>query len=457
MAITACQECDHKVSDQAASCPGCGAPIAGGAVLLKRGQRASIVAVLAFAALALLGKEIWLRTAHPWGRAGASADIASPRLESSGRNAPSSAAFARGEPSASAQTVYQTSAVQLYQDYLANGVATQSKIADSRVRITGTISAIDEDASGDPVVKLAASADHSVNTTLGQEEIAAAAQLARGQMVDIECDSMRRIMGSPEGSHCRLAVVQGAVPTTTVAVREILPPAPTSAPDRTSAPDSEARLPLHVEASSPHREAAAVVASTGRKSRKSVPSSLIAMVPAAARLSFDGAAASAALPAAETTDITPLPEPQFRPVAAANASAAPVQDAVPPVSASAPSAPPPSAPPPPLDASAPPAAAPATIATVLSTTRASDDLEMVRAADPQAADHIASYCATTSPDGGSGAASCRRDEREAWTRFVHNKEFPTMNEATLRKCSEPPFPDSYRAKEICAKYELRIY
>jgi hypothetical protein len=87
---------------------------------------------------------------------------------------------------------------------------------------------------------------------------------------------------------------------------------------------------------------------------------------------------------------------------------------------------------------------------------ASDDLAAVRAADPQAADHIASYCASTSGTGG-GVATCRRDEREAWTRLVQRNEFPALDNATRLKCSQPPFPDSYRAKEICAKYELRIY
>ena len=87
-----------------------------------------------------------------------------------------------------------------------------------------------------------------------------------------------------------------------------------------------------------------------------------------------------------------------------------------------------------------------------------DDLATVRAADPQAADHIASYCAASaSASGGSGAATCRRDEREAYTRLVLHNEFPALDDATRRKCSQPPFPDSYRAKEICAKYELRIY
>jgi hypothetical protein len=51
-------------------------------------------------------------------------------------------------------------------------------------------------------------------------------------------------------------------------------------------------------------------------------------------------------------------------------------------------------------------------------------------------------------------ADCRRNEIAAWTRLVLQNEFPTLNDATRQKCSEPPFPDTYVAKESCARYEL---
>lgn len=83
-----------------------------------------------------------------------------------------------------------------------------------------------------------------------------------------------------------------------------------------------------------------------------------------------------------------------------------------------------------------------------------DDLSQVRAVDPQAAEHIASYCANSVQD--AFIVDCRRREAEAWTRLVLQREFPTLDEATRKKCSEPPFPDTYVAKESCARYELRI-
>jgi hypothetical protein len=35
-------------------------------------------------------------------------------------------------------------------------------------------------------------------------------------------------------------------------------------------------------------------------------------------------------------------------------------------------------------------------------------------------------------------------------------EFPTLDEASRRKCSDPPFPNSFVALESCAKYQLHL-
>jgi hypothetical protein len=86
-----------------------------------------------------------------------------------------------------------------------------------------------------------------------------------------------------------------------------------------------------------------------------------------------------------------------------------------------------------------------------------DELVMVRATDAGAADHIVSYCNTATAqatDRAAVAAGCRRAEAGAWTRLVLNNEFPTLDDATRQKCNQPPFPDSYVAKESCTKYQL---
>jgi len=88
-----------------------------------------------------------------------------------------------------------------------------------------------------------------------------------------------------------------------------------------------------------------------------------------------------------------------------------------------------------------------------------DDLMSVRATDPGAADHIVSYCDTataSATERATVAAGCRHAEAGAWTRLVLNNEFPTLDDAARRRCNEPPFPDSYVAKESCAKYQLHI-
>jgi tRNA_anti-like len=88
-----------------------------------------------------------------------------------------------------------------------------------------------------------------------------------------------------------------------------------------------------------------------------------------------------------------------------------------------------------------------------------DDLVPVRTKDPEAADRIVSYCnritsGATNPT--TVAARCRRDEMDAWTRLIVQNEFPTLDETSRRKCKEPPFPDSFVARESCAKYQLHL-
>jgi hypothetical protein len=88
-----------------------------------------------------------------------------------------------------------------------------------------------------------------------------------------------------------------------------------------------------------------------------------------------------------------------------------------------------------------------------------DDLVPVRTKDPEAADRIVSYCSkmtssATNPT--TVGTRCRRDEMDAWTRLIVQNEFPTLDETSRRKCTEPPFPDSFVARESCAKYQLHL-
>jgi hypothetical protein len=91
-------------------------------------------------------------------------------------------------------------------------------------------------------------------------------------------------------------------------------------------------------------------------------------------------------------------------------------------------------------------------------TAVADDLVPVRTKDPEAADRIVSYCSKITSGASNPttvAARCRQDEMEAWNRLTQN-EFPTLDETSRRKCNEPPFPDSFVARETCAKYQLHL-
>jgi len=87
-----------------------------------------------------------------------------------------------------------------------------------------------------------------------------------------------------------------------------------------------------------------------------------------------------------------------------------------------------------------------------------DDLAPVRAVDSSAAEHIAAYCASAAAKAVERRdvieSRCRHSEVAAWHRLVANKEFPSATPAITQKCDQAPFPDSYVAKEACAKYEL---
>jgi hypothetical protein len=45
-------------------------------------------------------------------------------------------------------------------------------------------------------------------------------------------------------------------------------------------------------------------------------------------------------------------------------------------------------------------------------------------------------------------------ELGAWRRLVPGNEFPSLSQDIVEKCRLPPFPNSFVAKEACAKYAL---
>jgi tRNA_anti-like len=510
MAIIACRECAHEVSSQAAACPNCGAPIAALPTKPKRRTKRGLLTILsALALLCLIAAALRYLPSNQLstllGQFSRKAERTAP-AEHSALVEPLGTPIqpvldTQSSPRASAagpRPVYQISAEQLFQAYSANAVATQSRIGNSRIRITGTVAEIDEDSSGHPVVRLSTSHDDSAQMLLNDDQKAAAAELVKGETVDVQCeriqrDSTQRAIATPQGSGCSLESMDAASTQAYLAV--FLPNEKGVAPLYIVGPMSKAVCLSRGDSISAQlgeaRRDPIVSKNCAATAHESIPSegcrlsaSMTALPdmpaahvwrydcaerPTAPRRATDKATAqkksthgSAVANVATDTVIEPPAEADAAfSTAVETTVAAPVSEK-PSSSASSPSGTSgavaevsnvANAPAPALDQ------APAANPVVAATSAIPADLVTVKAADPGAADHIAAYCnrvTASASDQAAVAAGCRHEEIAAWTRLVLNNEFPTLDETTRRKCSESPFPDSYVAKESCAKYVLNV-
>ena len=545
MAIVACGECGHGVSAQAATCPGCGAPLAGSPGPQPARSRVTRRVIIVLLTLGVIGAALWLTPiSHRWlsdlvSRSSREHSLVSGRLPPPAKQAgPAPPVSARAD--AAPPPVYVTTAEQLYRDYNANALALRNRIGNGAVRITGSVTEIDEDLAGRPLVRLSTGIAGSTDMLLKDDQKEAAAQLTKGESVGIQCDRIGRDplqhSGTPRGDGCVLMLINAgsAEPTVYLAVssakekaaplyvvgpmpastclsrgdmissemganfsrdavlskrcaataRESIPtgchlsssmPALPDMPEAhlwrydCGAPDAVVRKAVERK---PVRRKSAPRSAESAEERDETPppAAMPAAMPFALELPSERPAASAApipidtameqIPAIAASEATVAPpassfeavsmseatSPHGSPDGSNVASPAPttVPD-TPPPSATPPSAAPASAPTP---SAPPPSASPAL----------PEDLSVVEASDPAAADHIASYCDTATAsarDHANVAAGCRRDEVAAWRRLVVNNEFPSLDDDMRRKCSEAPFPDSYVAKESCAKYQLR--
>jgi hypothetical protein len=102
--------------------------------------------------------------------------------------------------------VFKIDATEIYRQYDANEVATDEKIGNARVEISGTIDSIDKDFTGDVVIRLTTGdAFSTVGLTLEKSEKSKAISLTKGQEITIFCDHVQRILTSPRGSKCVIA------------------------------------------------------------------------------------------------------------------------------------------------------------------------------------------------------------------------------------------------------------
>jgi hypothetical protein len=539
MAIVACKECARKVSDKAACCPHCGVRIAGEAPRparrLKPWLYGTLIGVsVAWAALTTL----WLTGTLPVpkqliGFLGIGSRPVRTFTAPHGASASSVVAL---QPVNSA--VYRTSVEQLYQDYDANEVAIQSKIGDNPVRISGNVAEIREDL-GHPVVTLHTGRDNAADMVLSDDQRPAAAQLAKDDAVEIQCNRMQRRAARLHGSGCALVLVDAGAKLVYLAVS--LSGKAGNAPlyvvgpmSRTACVASGETIALQLTGNSTtdrirSKSCAATASENLAREGCRLSSTMPAIpdLPSAHLWKYDCAAPdakalsakatiakatskSARRRAAEPAPVSAEPAELWAEPAevdtvfpATTASAGPssgsgaappavIPEAVSSVAAAGSGAaasvavggaqlstPPATQGPPSLkressagsDSGSAPAtvdaggARPLVVADARSTstsptpsTEAADDLAPVRTRDPQAADRIVSYCSkfTSATNAATVGARCRRDEMDAWTRLTVQNEFPNLDETSRRKCSDPPFPNSFVALESCAKYQLHL-
>ena len=526
MAIVACKECARKVSDKAACCPHCGVRIAGEAPRQPRRVKpwlyGTLIGVLvAWAALTTL----WLTGTLPVPKQLISVlgIGSSPVRTFIATDNKSLAPIPHGASASSAvalqpvnSAVYRTGVEQLYQDYDANEVAIQSKIGDNPVRISGTVAEIHEDL-GRPVVTLHTGSDNGADMVLTDDQRPAAAQLAKDDAVEIQCNEMQRMAARLHGSGCALVLVDAGAKLVYLAVA--LSGKAGSAPlylvgpmSRTACVASGDTIALQLTGNSTtdrirSKSCAATASENLAREGCRLSSTMPAIpdLPSAHLWKYDcvapdaetlsaKAATSKATPKgahrrpADSTAVAavspPIPAspdpasesgaaaPATAPDAVSSAAAAGAQPSTK-LAAEGPPAPkresnagPDHGPPPAVletgDAIGPP---PLVVANARSastsptpSTEAADDLAPVRTRDPQAADRIVSYCSkfTSATNAATVAARCRRDEMDAWTRLTVQNEFPNLDEPSRRKCSDPPFPNSFVALESCAKYQLHL-
>ena len=511
MAIIACKECAREVSDKAACCPYCGVSIAGVVRRRRRFKRwlygMLIASLLAWGTLTTLwlagmipvpkelvgfittGSDLVRTVKVPTVKASENTVEQAPPVERAAPPVATAQSAPELKPVNSA--VYRTSVEQLYQAYDANEVAIQTKIADSDIRVSGTVAEIDEDPSGQPVVTLHTGGDNRADMVLTDDQRSAAAQLSKEDTVEIQCRKMQRIAARLHGSGCALVLVDADVKPVYLAVslsskgghaplyivgpmsqKSCLASSDAIAAQVTSNPKNDRILSKSCAATA--RESISVGDCHLNSTMSAIPDipnahlwkydcmapaleSRRAAETATSRSTPIGAAAPAAT-AATATSSQPTPGPAVAP-SDSDAPAPKLENTPPSDGGAAPAAvetrdeASPQQPTPAAETTSSTSTAPTPPTTV------ADDLIPVRTKDPEAADRIASYCSkitSSATDPTTVAARCRQDEMEAWNRLTIQNEFPTLDETSRRKCNEPPFPDSFVARETCAKYQLHL-
>jgi hypothetical protein len=107
------------------------------------------------------------------------------------------------QPSAEPPSIYRTTASQIYRDYDANEVATDMKIGNAVVEMSGSLKSIDKDFTDSAVLHFEVGDPFMfAGATLRDSEKPLAATLKKHQEVTVRCQKMTRVVSMPSGTDC---------------------------------------------------------------------------------------------------------------------------------------------------------------------------------------------------------------------------------------------------------------
>jgi putative nucleic acid binding protein len=111
------------------------------------------------------------------------------------------------------RTIYRATAAELYRDYNADAAATQARIGQRRIVVTGTVVAVSKDYLGQNLLLLdAGNGISTVDMALAADQNALVIRLRAGQTVSVSCHEMARYSDAPTGSNCSLIEPQESSP-----------------------------------------------------------------------------------------------------------------------------------------------------------------------------------------------------------------------------------------------------
>jgi len=124
--------------------------------------------------------------------------------ESGGNEASTSgAAKEHPEPAPQPKPAMKVTALKLFEEYQANEVSADQAYKGKLLEVTGKVDSITKDAFDNVIVRLQTSNEFmAVATYPVDEEVNAAAGLAKGQAVTMQCEGEGMVMGSPVLREC---------------------------------------------------------------------------------------------------------------------------------------------------------------------------------------------------------------------------------------------------------------